>query len=98
MLHCKSLNITFFTIYRNHEYTIDVFNHEFKNTLQSLKHPNLCIIGDININIFETNCYKTEYLDILSQFGFESYINKPTRSSISSSTCIDHIFVRSNSF
>lgn len=98
LLHCKSLNLTFFTIYRNLDYTIDVFNHEFKDILKLLKQPNICIIRDLNINLFETSCYITEYLNILSQFGFQSYINKPTRSYNSSSTCIDHIFVRSNSF
>lgn len=51
--------------------------------------------GDININtleVFDINV--NNYLDILTQNGFKSYINKPTRVTETTSTIIDHIFVR----
>lgn len=96
-LYSKSLNITLLSVYRNHDYTIDFFNKEIKNVLNSLNHPNILLMGDININILESDNNTIEYLNILSQFGFHNFINKPTRSCLSSSTCIDHIFVKSNS-
>jgi len=40
------------------------------------------------------NVVSVEYLNILSYYGFQSYINEDTRVNIKSgsSTCIDHIF------
>lgn len=97
LLYSKTLNITLLSLYRNHDYSIDCFNREIKNVLNLLKHPNILLIGDLNINILESDNNTIEYLNILSQFGFQNFINKPTRSCLSSSTCIDHIFVKTKS-
>jgi len=54
--------------------------------------------GDINIDIStETNGFiKDEYLNFLSEIGFLNCINKPTRVTENSVSCIDHIFVKHN--
>ena len=98
LLYSKSVNITLFSIYRNHDYSIDYFNSELKSALIMLKQTNIILMGDININILANENCILEYLSILSQYGFFSYLNQPTRSGLFSSTCIDHIFVKSNVF
>ena len=98
ILHCKGLNLTLFSIYRSHDFTIDYFNSELKNVLSLLKLPNIILMGDINVNILNSDSNIMEYLNILSQFGFFSHLNQPTRSVLSSSTCIDHVFVKTNKF
>lgn len=56
-------------------------------------------IGDININILDKlDNNVNNYLNILSNKGFFSYINKPTRQTENSATTIDHIFVKSDTF
>lgn len=51
--------------------------------------------GDTNINIGKNdNNSVNEYLSLMGQFGFMSYINSPTRVSTETSSCIDHLFVR----
>jgi len=98
LLQCKSLNLTLFSIYRSHDFTIDFFNSELKNALSLLNLPNIILMGDININILNNDCYVMEYLNIMSQHGFFSHLNQPTRSVLSSSTCIDHVFVKTSKF
>lgn len=64
-------------------------------------HEHVFIIGDINLDILreEGNTNDTEeYLNILSEKGFHSLINKPTRVSNTSTSCIDHIFLKSKNF
>ena len=51
--------------------------------------------GDININIIDgENNTVNDYLSLMAQHGFLSYINSPTRITKNSATCLDHIFVR----
>lgn len=52
-------------------------------------------IGDININTLGSQKISNEYLNMLYSHGFESRINLPTRVTSTSSTCLDHIFVKS---
>lgn len=52
-------------------------------------------VGDLNINILdETDITVVNYLNILTQNGYVSCINQPTRESDQASTAIDHIFLR----
>jgi len=52
----------------------------------------------MNINISpDSNEFKTEYLNLMAQMGFVSFINEYTRVNKNSSTTIDHIFIK-NSF
>lgn len=52
-------------------------------------------VGDINIDIKSNKECAQNYLNILSELGFKSLINKPTRIKNESKSCIDHIFLKS---
>ena len=53
------------------------------------------LVGDMNINLLDTNASTTiEYLTMLQGYGFFSTINKSTRKSDHTETCLDHCFVR----
>lgn len=56
------------------------------------------IIGDINIDILNNNTVTQNYLNLLYSHGLKSTINKPTRETSMSRTCIDHIFLHENKF
>lgn len=52
-------------------------------------------IGDLNINIKDKKNFEVNtYLNVLSENGLFSCINKPTRESEVSSTIIDHLFLK----
>lgn len=53
------------------------------------------IKGDININLVKNKSKMVnEYLNLLTEFGFMSLINKPTRvKGTNKPSCLDHIFV-----
>nr|CAI5858961.1 unnamed protein product [Callosobruchus analis] len=54
--------------------------------------------GDMNIDLLNDESSETNsYLDILSSYGFASYINKAIRETTTSKSDIDHIFVRKKS-
>lgn len=97
LLHSNTFDITILSVYRSHSFTIDFFNNEFKTLLSTLNQSNIVIMGDLNIDILkEDDNDITEYLNCLSLYGFQSFINYPTRVNNISSTCIDHLFVRSS--
>lgn len=55
------------------------------------------IIGDTNTNIIGTDNIDNEYLDLLSSYWFQFFVNIYTRlPTIHTHSCIDHIFVKSN--
>lgn len=55
------------------------------------------ITGDINIDILDIrNKHVSQYLNLMAANGFLSYINKPTRVTHGTSSCIDHFFVKNN--
>jgi len=53
------------------------------------------LIGDMNIDILgNTN---NDYLDILAEYGFKSFINTYTRIPLTGmNSCLDHIFIKTN--
>jgi hypothetical protein len=61
-----------------------------------LTSPDVIVIGDMNINIKETNFDIDTYLDNFFANGFVSFMNLYTRVTAYTKSCIDHIFVRSN--
>lgn len=92
----KTINIL--ALYRPHPTNPYLFNEELKTFLNNNKGKSQDIsllIGDININIHRHLDYVEEYLNILSEEGYVSYINKTTREEGNSTSCIDHIFIRS---
>ena len=55
---------------------------------------NYVIVGDINLDTEKYNLTSnaTKYLSDLSSYGCNMYINKPTRVTSSTATCIDHVY------
>lgn len=85
-------------LYRLQKYTVETFLQELNITLSKpvvTQSKNMFIVGDVNINILlEENRLVDEYNILLAKHGFESLITVPTRVTETTSTCIDHIFVR----
>lgn len=75
-----------------------IFLEELKLIFENNKtrDNNICIFtGDINIDINnKQDQLVNNYLNIMAQNGFLSYINKATRISDESESCIDHFFLR----
>lgn len=73
---------------------------EFINNLDTLLRNNrkgteqYCIfVGDINIDLLDSDHKTIDYISTLSEYGFVSTINKPTRLN----SCLDHLFLYSKS-
>jgi hypothetical protein len=94
------LNIAIVAVYRNHKQPKESFLDDFKQLLNDqdiAKCKNICIIGDINLNLLEdNNNIIDEYKITFTKYGFESLINEPTRITETTSTCIDHALVKTN--
>lgn len=67
----------------------------FINSLGNLiKHHSPTVVGDININIKDDSSpYTDSYLNMFSEHGYISCINDHTRTTESTESCIDHIFI-----
>jgi len=59
----------------------------------------IAVIGDMNINIIGAETVNNyDYLDLLSEYGFCSFINVNTRLPVGQNhSCLDHAFIRDNS-
>ena len=55
------------------------------------KHP-CYIVGDMNINLLETNTTSNNYIESILLSGFTQHIAKPTRVTPVSKTLLDHVF------
>ena len=90
--------ITVGTIYRSssQDSNIPDFLNTLGNTLSIItKSPNRAcyILGDINLDLAETNNnYVNLYKDCMLNKGFFSLINKPTRITDTTASCIDNIW------
>lgn len=85
-------------IYRLHPTCPFKFNrhiHQYLNQLHHLNPHYSIIIGDININILDKKDFTQQYLNIMSERGYVSQVNKYTRVDGQKKSCIDHIFTRS---
>ena len=69
-----------------------------KCLLCSVNSSDICLIGDINIDILNITRASEEYLLLLSSLGYQSLIDRPTRVFNQSKTCIDHVFLKSKNF
>jgi len=81
--------------YRLPAASVDTFLDDFSEYLTNLRKRSIEVfVGDVNINILDTkNKIVNEYLTVANSNGYSSYINKPTRVTETSETCIDHFFV-----
>lgn len=93
-------------VYRSPSRRKEIFVEELKQLLQTIPSENInssIIIGDINININHKDKLDKiahDYLDIVSENGFCSLIDSPTRVQIYcerlTETSIDHILLRTS--
>lgn len=83
-------------IYRPHETCPIKFVDNLENFLRNNNNDYDChiIIGDTNYDILSQKNNSLEYLNILSQNGYISYINEHTRVVGESKSCLDHVFMR----
>lgn len=91
-----SNNFIITCIYRSPNDNIGLFLNGLEMYLNSINKSHRSIIcGDINIDILNQNNPLTsiEYLNIIASKGFISCINKYTRVSNTSQSCIDHMFI-----
>lgn len=84
-------------IYRPPSTDVKKFNFHLNDYLKSIERKGIdyyLLVGDINIDILNNDKNSDDYLNILSEYDYLSYINKPTRIDGNSSSCIDHIFLK----
>lgn len=80
-------------LYRLQSYSELNFINELSIVLQNIKN-NTIYVGDINVNLDDNSPTVQNYISLLSNNGYTSFINNPTRITEFSKTTIDHIFVR----
>lgn len=54
----------------------------------------VCLAGDINIDLHQTCPIVQEYINVLNSKGYKSYINGSTRVTLTTASCLDHIFFK----
>lgn len=94
-LENNNVSIPLLGIYRTPSiHNTETFIQSLEQTLSNTTHMKPVILGDLNINIANNSDLRVEnYLNTLASFGYINVINKPTRVTATTSTCIDHIFV-----
>lgn len=98
-LHCVIKNAYYgiTAIYRSPSGNVREFLRDLERKLPDFincRYPVEVIVGDINIDILEPDAIANNYLDIMSEYGFVTYLNKPTRVTSTSKSCVDHIFIK----
>ena len=84
-------NIIIGLIYRPPNTQLDLFYESFENCLDTLTTENKHVysMGDYNINFLPSNSNNTDkFINLMYSYDFYSYISKPTRINIHSSTLI----------
>lgn len=98
------LSLVLIAVYRPPCCNGRIFLQELNVAISSLlSGDNICMTGDINIDTLRPNLPLTaDYLDVLSKWGLDCTISKPTREEFLSSklvtSCLDHINVRVHDF
>lgn len=85
-------NMTVLGIYRPHCFKNPTrFLDSLDTYLTSVKHRNLVLTGDININILDTNnSLVSDYLELIGSHGLQIAIDAPTHGR----ACLDHIMCK----
>lgn len=93
----KKLTIT--AIYRSPQTCPDTFNSDLYYYLRNIKNSTdySIVVGDININILGHKEFTEDYLNILHEQEYTSFINDYTRVDKDIKTCIDHVFIKQSS-
>lgn len=90
----NKLYFKLFCLYRLQQKTELNFLQELELKFDNI-HNDVIYIGDININLLSNNAIPQNYVSLLNNNGFLSFVNLPTRITQFSKTCIDHLFIRS---
>lgn len=93
-LEAAGLKITVIAIYRFHSFTVTDFNTELTLWLPNINCRNLVIVGDLNIDLHSQCPQVEDYKNLMNNQGLAPMINSATRVTESSSTLIDHMYVR----
>lgn len=84
--------LTGLLIYRFPKSPRNTFYSELTSNLTELG-ENALVMGDVNIDLIKISD-ASEYINILTSFGFSSFMSEPTRVVTPYATCIDHVFYR----
>jgi len=98
-LSVNDIQFNILCVYRSPSGDIDLFLSSFDSILTADRKLSgyYMIIGDLNINIVGTKQINNDYLDMLSEYGFRSFINVYTRTPVGCAhSCLDHIFIKYN--
>lgn len=88
-----------FSIYKSPTIKIPEFIDHleiFLNSKSAHSTTEKVLIGDLNIDLMEDTITTNGYLNVLAAYGYISTIKIPTRITETTSTCIDHCFIKSN--
>jgi hypothetical protein len=92
---CDNRQFKLLALYRTHDSDIDAFLDNLEDYCGTIsKNSTNIIVGDLNLNILNTDNKGERYLNILTESGYVSCIDKPTRVTVDSMTCIDHGFIK----
>jgi hypothetical protein len=85
---------TIVTLYRSPTGDLKIFMENLTTALEIISHQKHRILvgGDFNLNFLERGPNQQALTDIFSSFNLHMLINKPTRITHHSRTCIDNIF------
>jgi Reverse transcriptase (RNA-dependent DNA polymerase) len=89
------------SVYRSPATNVKAFIDQVDTFLGTLSAKHRFLVGDTNINILETtdrvySIDQLKYRDVMAANGYISCINIPTRSTATTNTCIDHIYLHSS--
>ena len=94
---CQDKNCTIAGIYRHPNGNVQHYIHDLEIAMNNIDVARYFILaGDANIDIIKhDNEHVLNYLAMLMSYSLLPYITLPTRITAHTSTCIDHVFIRS---
>lgn len=92
-----SFKLSLFGIYRQCKYSYNQFQDSFENILEQSIDPTV-IIGDMNVCVLKGRNKGSviNYLNLISAYGFQNFIDAPTRIQGNYVSCIDHVLIRNS--
>ena len=89
-------NLVIGTIYRHEKCHYNKFTEALSKNLilLSQEKSKVVIVGDVNINLLKFNIVTpvTNYVNSITSLGYNLFIDKPTRITEKTATCIDHVY------
>lgn len=99
LIHNIQPKLLLTSVYRPHTNKKEEFIHSLRTYVAKKNTNNRVhmIIGDVNIDTIKPSIDSENYINVLCEFGFKSYINEITRPNPrGSGSCIDHIFLKAD--